>query len=139
MRNLQGMGNAGHDRTARNLQGMDNAGHDRTVRKYIVLGVTTILIAGLGLSPAAIAAAPSQLEDHAISVSYADLDIKNAAGAKVLYVRLQRASRSVCGLNEVRSVGSLNQLTHAKQCYRAALDKAVAKIDSKALEELHDS
>ena len=62
------------------------------MKKSIVVGITALVVCGLGVSASAVAASPSQFNDGAISVSFADLNIQNAAGAQVLYTRLQRAT-----------------------------------------------
>ena len=109
------------------------------MRKSIVMGITALVVCGLGASASAVAASPSQFDDGAISVSFADLNIQNAAGAQVLYTRLQRATKSVCSLDSYRELGSLSRVSQAEQCYTETLDEAVAKIDSAALREIHKS
>lgn len=107
------------------------------MKKSIVSGIAILLVAGLGVSSAAGAASPSQFDNGAISVSFADLNINNKAGAKVLYRRLQRASESVCSLDSYRELGSLSRVAQAESCYAETLNEAVAKIDSDALKALH--
>lgn len=109
------------------------------MKKSIVTGIVALVVVGLGASTSAVAASPSQFEESKISVSYADLNIQNAAGAKVLYSRLQRAAESVCGMKSYYEYGSLTRLTIARQCYTKALDKAVVRIDSDALTKIHAS
>lgn len=107
------------------------------MRKTIVMGTAALLVLGFGTS--AMAASPSQFYEGAISVSFTDLDIENAAGAKVLYARLQRASESVCNVETFRELGSLSRVAQTEQCYRETLSAAVAKIDSAALKKIHSS
>ncbi len=109
------------------------------MKKSIVVGITALFVCGLGASASAVAAAPSQFDDGAISVSFADLNIQNTAGARVLYSRLQRATKSVCSLESYRELGSLLRVAQAEQCYAETLDNAVAKIDSAALRKIHKS
>ena len=109
------------------------------MKKSIVVGITALVVCGLGASASAVAASPSQFDDGAISVSFADLNIQNSAGARVLYSRLQRATKSVCNLESYRELGSLLRVSQAEQCYTETLDNAVAKIDSAALREIHKS
>ncbi len=109
------------------------------MKKSIVVGITALFVCGLGVSASAVAASPSQFNDGAISVSFADLNIQNAAGAKVLYTRLQQASKSVCNLESYRELGSLSRVAEAQACYADTLDEAVAKIDSAALQAIHSS
>ena len=109
------------------------------MKKTNVLGTVALLVFGLGVSASAVAALPSQFDDGSISVSFADLNIHNAAGARVLYTRLQRATKSVCGVESYSEAGSLSRVSQAKQCYAETLDEAVAKIDSAALAAIHTS
>jgi UrcA family protein len=109
------------------------------MKKTNVLGTVALLVFGLGAAASAIAASPSQFENRAVSVSFADLNIQNPAGAKVLYTRLRNAAESVCNLESYSDTGSLSRLAKAKQCYFEALDKAVSKIDSDALHKIHES
>ena len=87
----------------------------------------------------ALASAPSQFDDRTVSVSYADLNIHSEAGAKVLYTRLKQASKNACSMDSYREQGSLARMAAAKECYNAAHDKAVSKIDSEALKKIHTS
>ena len=107
------------------------------MRKTIVAGVSALVLAGIAV-PAA-AATPSQFDDSRISVSFADLNIDNEAGARVLYGRLQAASASVCKMDTYRELGSLAAVAKAEACYADTLDKAVAKIGSTALDKIHTS
>lgn len=109
------------------------------MKKTNVLGTVALIVFGLGASASAIAASPSQFDSAAVSVSFADLNIQNAAGAKVLYGRLQQASEAVCNVESYRELGSLSRLAEVKACYAETLDEAVAKIDSAALAEIHSS
>jgi UrcA family protein len=109
------------------------------MKKTNVLGTVALLVFGLGASASAIAASSSQFDSAAVSVSFADLNIQNAAGAKVLYGRLQQASEAVCNVKSYRELGSLSRLAKVEACYEETLDEAVAKIDSAALAAIHSS
>ncbi len=106
-------------------------------RSVITTGVAALVFFGLGVSTSAVAASPSQFDDSAISVSFADLNIQNVAGARVLYTRLKRATETVCDLESYRESGSLSRVAQARQCYAETLDEAVARIDSEALQKIH--
>ena len=93
----------------------------------------TIIIA----APAS-AAAPSQIDDVSVKVSYSDLNIQSKAGARVLYVRLKQASEEVCGIQSHIINGSLARTMKARQCFRETLDASVEKIDSDALAAIHE-
>ena len=107
------------------------------MRKTIVAGLSALALAGIAL-PAA-ASTPSQFDDSRISVSFADLNINNEAGARVLYGRLQAASASVCNMDSYRELGSLAAVADAEACYEETLNEAVAKIGSVALNKIHTS
>ena len=109
------------------------------MKKSIVTGIAALVVFGLGASVSAVAATQRQLDDGNIAVSFADLNIQNAAGAKVLYSRLQRAAESACNLASYYELGSLTLYAKAKRCYAEKLDGLVARIESEALQEIHKS
>ncbi len=109
------------------------------MKKSIVTGIAAVVVFGLGASVSAVAATQSQFDNSAISVSFADLNIQNAAGARVLYTRLKRATETVCGLESFRQAGSLSRVAQTEQCYAETLNEAVAKINSDALTKIHTS
>jgi len=67
-------------------------------------------------------------------VSYADLDISKAAGAKALYRRIEAAARQVCAVEYTKDldVAALN-----RGCMKQAVDGAVERVDSAALSNLN--
>jgi len=102
-----------------------------------LLKSTVVVIIALGMPLVANGAAPGDKEG--IRVNYADLNIENAAGARVLYARLKFASRKACDFSMLTQPQPLAHSAEAKSCYKRALDKAVSRIDSKALSEIHSS
>lgn len=70
-----------------------------------------------------------------VAVSYADLDLTDAAGARTLYARLQSAAREVCGPEA--SVRDLRSTADYNACYRDALNKSVNGVDNDRLHALH--
>ena len=66
--------------------------------------VATFMIFALGAP--AIASASDSLEGTAVKVSFADLNIEKAAGAKALYHRLQSAAKEACGVESLKNEGS---------------------------------
>lgn len=100
---------------------------------------TVVLIVALALPLTVYAAAPSHIDDVSVKVSYADLNIDNAAGAKMLYSRLRNAAEQVCGVGSHMKLGSLAAKVRAKECYKESLDKAIAEIDHEQLSRLHES
>ena len=107
------------------------------MRKTMFTGIASLLVLGIGAP--AVAATPTQLEGGAVSVSFADLNIQNVAGAKVLYTRLQQASESVCNVASYRELGSLSRVAESAQCYSETMDEAISKIDSAELRRIHSS
>ena len=107
----------------------------RAQRAVVVGGVFALMLVGFWQT--AIAAAPTQFETERVTVSYADLNIHSAAGARVLYSRLKAASESVCHVESYRELGSLSRVADAENCFDETLDEAVAEIDSAALKRIH--
>ena len=73
----------------------------------------------------------SGMQTNSIVVSYADLDIHSAAGAKTLLGRIKVASRHVCG--DRPSPLSLRSMTHYNTCVKDAVSGAVAQAPSMAV------
>jgi UrcA family protein len=107
---------------------------NNTYRKTVLASLAAV---GLTLPIIASAAAPSQMGDDAIRVSFGDLDIHSKAGAKVLYTRLKRASEEACGIKPSVINGSLAETLRARTCYRETLEASVDEIGSTALKEIH--
>ena len=99
--------------------------------------LSSLLLIGIALPATGMAAAASQIDDASIKVSYADLNIRSEAGARVLYARLKRATEEVCGIQSHVINGSLAETLRARTCFREALEASVEKIDSDALKEIH--
>lgn len=70
-----------------------------------------------------------------ITVSYAELDINKPRGLEVLYSRIERAAKSVCGFEN--SPRQLSRMRQAKACYQTAVDDAVRQINRPTLTALH--
>jgi UrcA family protein len=68
---------------------------------------------------------------QSIAVSYSDLDISNAAGAKLLYARIRRAARKVCTLDG--EVGHVSQSRERALCVQRAVDQAVMSVNNPVL------
>lgn len=105
-------------------------------RKIVMSAVLALALAG----PTGVLAGHGEESGASnVKVSFADLNIKHVAGAKVLYRRLQQASADVCSVDTFQKLGSLERLAKTKKCYEATLDEAVAEIDSAVLKEIHSS
>jgi UrcA family protein len=101
-------------------------------------GARQILISGLAVVTLGFAwtstFAASPDETSSITVSYAELDLSQAAGAQILYNRIQQAAFEVCsGFTGPFSVIR----TKASPCYKNAVSNAVAQINSPRLSALH--
>lgn len=107
--------------------------------KTLRLGMMALLAIAFLSSQGAIAGVPSKGDTDRIKVSFADLNIQNAAGAKVLYARLQHASEAACKVKPYRTLGAIDRFAKAKQCYDDTLDSFVSRIDSDMLKRLHAS
>ena len=87
----------------------------------------------LAVAVVAVPAAAAEEQAPTIGVHYNDLDLTTAAGQKQLDLRLERAAREVCGMNET-AVGSHLRSNHSVACYREArrnLDREFAELVSR--------
>ena len=93
----------------------------------------------LGASHVALANTSSEVEGIRITVAFADLNLANEAGVQVLYGRLKRAARDVCGETSLQIIGSVSGTQKVRECYRDTLTKAVEEIDNDLLSRIHAS
>jgi UrcA family protein len=75
----------------------------------------------------------SDREAKSEKVSYADLDISNAAGARTLLLRISGAAKAVCEPAPTR--GESNAPYNA--CVKSAEDRAVADVNQPAVSDLY--
>jgi UrcA family protein len=99
-----------------------------TFRRMVLILSAGSAFALAGMGTATAADAPQ------ISVSYKDLDLSRAADAKVLYRRLQTAASDVC---QPVPAKELSRARAWKQCYDAALERAVTQINAPQLVALY--
>lgn len=99
--------------------------------RTLLLGVA----AGLSLGAQAGETSLAPRVSHSVVVSYADLDLAEADGARKLYARLKAAARQVCG--PVPSVREHRETADYQACHARALSKAVNRIGSQQLYALH--
>ncbi len=104
----------------------------------------TAALLAIGLSAPAIVMAETSNERESVvaTVSYADLNLENEAGARTLYGRLQQATQEVCGVTSgkrqsPKRVFDAQQLHNANQCYREKIAEAVENIDNEHLTRIH--
>ncbi len=103
--------------------------------------VATIVVIVLGGPAVVLASTSSHLETNKATVSYADLNLENEEGVRVLYQRLQHASKEVCGVASLkipRAILAKNARRRAvRRCYLKTLSNAVDKFDNEDLTRVH--
>ncbi len=94
--------------------------------------VATFVIIVLGGPAVVLADTPSYstyIEHAQATVPYADLNLENEEGVRVLYQRLQYASKEVCSVASPKLAESLimksSRRRATRQCYRETLSNAV--------------
>jgi UrcA family protein len=97
-------------------------------------------VALLALASAAASSNPNDTDElHSMKVDYADLNVHTLAGAAVLYHRIERAAREVCGPDNELSAPGFSRHGQWKSCRQMAIAAAVAKVNSPWLTAIHDS
>ncbi len=99
--------------------------------------VATFVVFVLGGPAVVLASTSSHLETNKVTVSYADLNLENEEGVRVLYQRLKRASKGACGGGSLRHGGSIIMKSSRLQCYRETLSNAVDKFENEDLTRIH--
>ena len=100
--------------------------------------VATFVVIVLGGPAVVLAHTPGDFfQDGNVAVSYKDLNLESEQGARVLYRRLQNASKDVCGVTHWNIAVAVGRITKARQCYSDALSNAVAEIDNDDLTRIH--
>ena len=64
-----------------------------------------------------------------VRVQYAANDLASAAGREALILRIEKASRLVCGPMHVKLAGGLSRVAQNRACYEEALGHAMSQID----------
>ncbi|MGA9027822.1 MAG: UrcA family protein [Steroidobacteraceae bacterium] len=80
----------------------------------------------------ALPAAAAEPDAKQTAIRYDDLDIQQAAGAQVLYHRIQAAAQQVCALR----MGDLALKAQERACIEQAIDAAVKNVNSVTLTRL---
>lgn len=101
--------------------------------------ITTVAIFAISAPAIASTGTDNGLKGNAVKVSYADLNLQKEAGAKVLYRRLQQASKRTCGVESFRNAGSVSEAAEMKRCYQKSLTSSVAKVNNALLTKIHES
>ncbi len=106
--------------------------------KRLVATFVVIVLAGPAL---VLADTPNYIEHARATVSYADLNLENEEGVRVLYQRLQDASKEVCSVASPKIAEPILKkswrLKETQRCYRKTLSNAVDKIDHEDLTRVH--
>lgn len=102
---------------------------------------TALIAAAIAFAAAAPAQAQprDQFIDRAsVAVAAADLNLDSELGAETLLRRLNRAARQVCRASG-RNRDDIETRRAARACMDAALDRAVAQVDSPTVHALYAS
>jgi UrcA family protein len=106
--------------------------------------IKSILLTTLGVvatTQIAIAGVPAnRVEVGRVAVSYGDLDLGNAADARVMLSRLQRAAYDACGgdprWNPTYELLWVRLTADYHECRRDAVSRAVAAVDAPLLSQV---
>ncbi len=103
--------------------------------------VATFVVIALAGPAVVLADTPSHfdfVEDDKVAVSYTDLNLESEESVRVLYRRLQRASKELCGIRPRKIYGSsVYHMWESQRCYRHTLSNAVDKFDNEDLTRIH--
>jgi UrcA family protein len=99
--------------------------------KRAVLGITL----ALALPAAAHALPIDNIVTH-VRVVYSDLDLNRREDAAIMLARLDRAAMRACGATELSSY-AVRGAARSSECFREALDRAVADVGAPAVTALY--
>ena len=103
------------------------------MKTLITSGITAIAMTiSLGAGAAMI-----KDTDANVRVDARGLDLSSEQGQEMLYSRLQKAAKQICGTSSVSETGSLKRALNNKSCYDETLSKAVEAAGSDTLEAIH--
>ena len=96
--------------------------------------MSLVIASAVGLTASTASLAAERAEDaHTLAVRYTAADVSTIEGARMLYGRIRGAARFVCG----DSGHTLGELRVWQSCYRAAIESAVAEVNSPLLESVY--
>jgi len=101
--------------------------------KALVLGAAALLVTLP--AQAGTDRTDTPVNDTAVVVRYADLNLSTAAGTQALYARISAAASRACGGQP--DFRDLHQQQQYRACYDKAMEKAVHEIDSVRLQALY--
>ena len=100
--------------------------------------VITLLLSCLSGPAVVLAGAQSNFENNEVRVSFVDLNLESEEGVQTAYLRLQRASKQICGISSSTAILARSSLRSAGQrCYRRTLTRSVGKADNQNLARIH--
>ena len=106
--------------------------------KFITCLVSGVAIVAICTPVITSADEKSELKGQSVKVTYEDLNLGKEAGARVLYRRLQQASKKVCGAEAHQSRKlSAEEASKSRHCYKQTLTAAVDRFDNKHLASMH--
>ena len=62
----------------------------------------------------------------------------HSAEEKIVYSRLQDASREICGSSSLRATGSVERVVANEECYEGTLTAAVERLNDSKVKQLHE-
>lgn len=87
--------------------------------------LSTLAVLGAGLV-AGVAFAGPTISPPTVTVSYADLNLANPAGVRILHRRIKSAARAICG-DDLNSQ-ELELRDAARDCYKTAIRNAMEQV-----------
>ena len=103
---------------------------NRKALRFLAISALALTFSGVGTTSRA---AGTEDTIPAVKVSFADLDLSQMDGAKMLYRRLDFAARKVCVAIEPSSDADIVRLQLWRTCTRNAVSRAVVKLDRTTL------
>lgn len=97
--------------------------HQKSNRIFRPFSILAVLAAGLAAGQ--VMAGPLD-SPPSVTVNYADLNLANPAGVRILHQRIETAARAVCGDDFNSEVLELRDA--ARVCYKTATREALARV-----------
>lgn len=98
--------------------------------------IATALFATGAFGLSVLTAEAASVEPPRVNVKYGDLNIDSPQGADVLYARIRRAARNVCGKFDADLLDVFRQ---REVCINKAISGAVTKVNAPALYAIYDA
>ena len=65
-------------------------------------------------------------------------NLNSSTDQEILYVKLQKASRKMCGSSDLQRTGSVERVIANNECYEGTLTAAVERLNDSNITELHE-